>query len=435
MKKNDLYKVTRFSIDRYPAGIWSLMLILLVCQKGQAQEDNKFVNEGEMRVVGDTLSIHFNFDNLKTGKLVNDGNVFVFADWYNDGDVTYSNSSKGKTFFTGDIEQKIEGRSVTNFQNLILDNTAALTPIHLGAIITINDKATFINGVVDASLKNSKVVFNENASHTDASDLSFIDGRVEKKGNNVFEFPVGNDLYFRPSYHAVSNNIGDIYTTQYFYKNSDDLHKHSIKDESILVINDKEYWNVTKDQGDDKIILSLTLDSATTPPEFFNLNEDTKIVIVRWDDASGMWVNEKGEVDPFPSASKGTGYTQLLTSQVSGYGIFTMALVKKDAPTPLDVIVYNAISPNGDGINDTFLIKGINQFPDNTVEIYNRWGVRVYEAKSYNESDVMFTGYSDGRVTVNKGEKLPTGTYFYILKYNNGEKGIEKAGYLYINNQ
>ena len=175
------------------------------------------------------------------------------------------------------------------------------------------------------------------------------------------------------------------------------------------------------------------MDSRTTPSQFFNV-DDTKyqVVITRWDAASGKWVNEGGAVsDPLA----GKPYEKLLTAQVSGYGLFTMALVKKTPDPDPDVTIYNALSPNDDGLNDSFVIKGIDNFPDNEVEIYNRWGVKVYDAKSYNESDNMFRGYSDGRATVKRGDKLPTGTYFYILKYNTGKEVKERTGYLYINNQ
>ncbi|WP_306354297.1 gliding motility-associated C-terminal domain-containing protein, partial [Flavobacterium sp. '19STA2R22 D10 B1'] len=96
--------------------------------------------------------------------------------------------------------------------------------------------------------------------------------------------------------------------------------------------------------------------------------------------------------------------------------------------------VYNAVSPDGDGRNDFFMIDGILCFPKNTVEIYNRWGVRVYEAEGYDNNTKAFRGYSDGRVTVNRASELPEGTYYYILKYQKEDGSTtEKAGYLYIN--
>ena len=101
------------------------------------------------------------------------------------------------------------------------------------------------------------------------------------------------------------------------------------------------------------------------------------------------------------------------------------------------VTVYNAVSANGDGSNDVFLIEGIECYPNNTIEIYNRWGVLVYESKGYNNTDKSFKGYSEGRTTISPNQLLPTGTYFYILKYEydlygTNQQNINKAGYLYL---
>ena len=98
-----------------------------------------------------------------------------------------------------------------------------------------------------------------------------------------------------------------------------------------------------------------------------------------------------------------------------------------------DIEIYNSISPNGDGVNDELIIRNIDFYPNNTLEIYNRWGVLVYQADGYGQKDVLFKGLSDGRTTMNRNEELPEGTYFYTLMYVNS-KGIQrqKAGYLYI---
>ncbi|MFV8377103.1 Ig-like domain-containing protein, partial [Flavobacterium sp. LB1P71] len=110
-----------------------------------------------------------------------------------------------------------------------------------------------------------------------------------------------------------------------------------------------------------------------------------------------------------------------------------------DKPTVLGILgcvleVFNAVSPNGDGDNDVFYIRGLECYPKNTVEIYNRWGVLVFEINAYNNSDRAFKGISEGRVTVNQAEELPAGTYYYILRYTDSASiGHEKAGYLYIN--
>ncbi|WP_278010263.1 gliding motility-associated C-terminal domain-containing protein [Flavobacterium gyeonganense] len=105
-----------------------------------------------------------------------------------------------------------------------------------------------------------------------------------------------------------------------------------------------------------------------------------------------------------------------------------------------NVLVHNAFSPNGDGINDFFKIDNIDQttcYPENTVEIYNRWGILVFETTNYNNTTNAFDGTSRGRTTIKQSEGLPTGTYFYIINYksldgNNVLQSNRKDGFLYL---
>uniref|UniRef100_UPI000557686A T9SS C-terminal target domain-containing protein n=1 Tax=Flavobacterium succinicans TaxID=29536 RepID=UPI000557686A len=104
------------------------------------------------------------------------------------------------------------------------------------------------------------------------------------------------------------------------------------------------------------------------------------------------------------------------------------------------IIVHNAFSPNGDGLNDIFKIDSIDDticYPENTIEIYNRWGVLVFETKNYNNTSNYFDGVSRGRTTVSQSSGLPNGTYFYILNYtsfdlNGNPVQNKKDGYLYL---
>lgn len=403
-------------------------IIAILCLENLSAQT---VNTGDLSISPNTqFSTLFDFDNKSNGDLLIDGDFIAYANFKNDGLVTYSAAGNGQTFFTGQKVQLIEGAEIAHFQNIVFDNKSASVPFHLSTLIEIGNNAAFKNGIIDAETFNGKMIFDQNAFHSDASNLSFVDGKVENIGNLDFEFPIGDDVYFRPSYHDKSADANNIYTTQYSFKNAGNLYPYTSKEESIISIDEAEYWNVTQDKGTEKIVLSLTLDNNTTPAIFFTENPKTQLAIVRWDQTSSKWINEHGETTDLVT---GATYSKLVTTQVSAYGVFTIAIVNKTDVIPTDVIVYNAVSPNGDGINDSFHIKGIDNYPDNKVEIYNRWGVKVYDADSYNESDVMFKGYSDGRGTVKRGEGLPAGTYFYILKYKKGTEMIQKTGYLYIN--
>lgn len=99
-----------------------------------------------------------------------------------------------------------------------------------------------------------------------------------------------------------------------------------------------------------------------------------------------------------------------------------------------DIEVFNSVSPNNDGDNDFFRIRNIDFYPENTVSIFNRWGSEVFKTTSYGQTDTnVFRGISDGKLTIQREQELPDGTYFYILSYKN-TLGIEKnlSGYLYL---
>lgn len=96
-------------------------------------------------------------------------------------------------------------------------------------------------------------------------------------------------------------------------------------------------------------------------------------------------------------------------------------------PLPCDFAMPNAFSPNGDNINDFFVIDGINTFPNNTFSVFNRWGVIVFEATNYNNT----WGGESAVLGGLGGDLLPVGTYFYVLDLANGSD--PKSGFIYLN--
>ncbi|MCB0373280.1 MAG: gliding motility-associated C-terminal domain-containing protein, partial [Muricauda sp.] len=116
----------------------------------------------------------------------------------------------------------------------------------------------------------------------------------------------------------------------------------------------------------------------------------------------------------------------------------TITIIPSDACTdggnPIGFEIFNGITPNGDDLNDHFQITGIENYPNNNLKIFNRWGVLVYESDNYGQGNNLFIGLSDGRITIQKNEELPSGTYFYILTITGANPGKpEYTGYIYIN--
>ena len=77
----------------------------------------------------------------------------------------------------------------------------------------------------------------------------------------------------------------------------------------------------------------------------------------------------------------------------------------------------NVISPDGDGLNDTFVLFCSGDLVDNHLEIYNRWGQLVYEIDDYDCSAEGGLNCWEGQTQ--GGENLPEGAYYYVLEYTN----------------
>lgn len=92
-----------------------------------------------------------------------------------------------------------------------------------------------------------------------------------------------------------------------------------------------------------------------------------------------------------------------------------------------EILSYNLVSANGDNSNDGWTIDCIDNFPSNNVKVFNRSGVKVYEANGYNNLDVIFSGLGE-RGVYSLGNEVPEGTYFYIIDKRDGSKPI--TGYL-----
>ncbi|HEY9534794.1 MAG TPA: gliding motility-associated C-terminal domain-containing protein, partial [Mucilaginibacter sp.] len=93
-----------------------------------------------------------------------------------------------------------------------------------------------------------------------------------------------------------------------------------------------------------------------------------------------------------------------------GDGILTVASLN----------IPNSFTPNSDGINDTWKIKNIEDYQNFTVEIYNRYGARVYYSVNYPSP-------WDGRM---KGSDTPAGTYYYIIRLGGENRPL--SGYLTV---
>lgn len=141
---------------------------------------------------------------------------------------------------------------------------------------------------------------------------------------------------------------------------------------------------------------------------------------------------QRGEV---VNQAEAFGFTWL-GDEVEGLSDFEVALQNRPTVVPLNsckLELYNAITPNNDGVNDFLFIEGVSCFPKNILRIFNRWGVEVFSTQNYNNQDAVFEGFSNARATIGNRQKLPDGVYYFVFQFENLEgKNETKKGSLYV---
>jgi gliding motility-associated-like protein len=89
-------------------------------------------------------------------------------------------------------------------------------------------------------------------------------------------------------------------------------------------------------------------------------------------------------------------------------------LTKKVSKAHKTFEIPNVFSPNGDNINDRWNIKGLAEYDNCVVEIYNRYGQMLFRSNGYRQP-------WDGTY---KGAPLPVATYYYIINLAKGERPV-----------
>jgi len=92
-----------------------------------------------------------------------------------------------------------------------------------------------------------------------------------------------------------------------------------------------------------------------------------------------------------------------------------------------DINIPTGFSPDGDGVNDTWKIRGLNKYPNHKVEVYNRWKDKVYEKSNYEN---QWDGTSNINRILRNDKKLPEATYYYLVYLGNGLEPFK--GYVYL---
>jgi gliding motility-associated-like protein len=172
-------------------------------------------------------------------------------------------------------------------------------------------------------------------------------------------------------------------------------------------------------------VLSVTIDVLSNDSDVDNTNDELTIISVT--QPSVGFVTIDGRQLIYQPAGTTSGTVTFTYTIADPEGLTSTATVTIDY-TYMPLAVSQGFSPNGDNNNDYWYIRSIEIFPQNSLKVFDRWGILVYQTQHYDNVSVVWNGRSN--TGQQSGSLLDQGTYFYLLDLGDESKKI--SGYVVI---
>ncbi|AIZ41650.1 gliding motility-associated C-terminal domain-containing protein [Cellulophaga baltica] len=295
--------------------------------------------------------------------------------------------------------------------------------LEVGVGITSNSNFIIGNVITPRNQLDITLEYFNNAFYTGETSQTKVDGYAALSNKQNFIFPTGIANKLR-SIELNSNSTNSIAKAAYFYENPNTpsiINKGfntNVKSDILLRISTYEFWDLDSSVPS---TVTLTWDSDSAISSVVDRIEDLRVV--GWDTSEEIWV-DLGNINF--TGNTNSGSITSTTFLPSNYEIITFGESLSRESIQLDNYM---VSPNNDGINDFFVLEAVALSPNNTLEIYNRWGRVVYREDNYKN---LFSGKANTSFTVNKNIGLPDGIYFYVVDLK--DLKMTHQGYLYLNN-
>ncbi|WP_291869469.1 gliding motility-associated C-terminal domain-containing protein [Maribacter sp.] len=332
----------------------------------------------------------------------------------------------GLAGFYGDNTITVAGGFVPQFYDTEIANDA-------GVLLSLNidntNNANFISGDFRTIKTQSSTYLNflSNANYVGSSNFSKVDGYTAITNQQNFIFPVGDSQELRPLI-LNSSDINALAKCAYFRENPDTPISFNTtfstftKPAEIKSISTREFWVL---EGNINSTISISWNAQSN---IDLLTEDINDIIpVGWNKSTRQWISLEATA---VGGDLTQGFVESATFNPDNYEIITFGSKENKETLTVDVLTLDnfLITPNGDGNNDTLVIPELEQSPNNTIRIFDRYGLKVYETANYTNN---FNGYSNqNNILFDKEKGLPIGVYFYIISMDDIKMDFQ--GFMYL---
>jgi gliding motility-associated-like protein len=304
----------------------------------------------------------------------------------------------------------IDAKDACGIASVVNDfnNTADASGTYPSGTTTVTYTVTDIHGNSNKMLFNVNIVPNTEVANAGQDQVvcgseAILSGNVLTKGTGTWSLVSGNGSF--DDIHNAMTNVSQIkaganvyqWTVDYLgCKTSDQV---TVSSRAVTLVAEADKPVIT---AGETVVLKAKASEAGT---------------YSWERADQVKIQDTASVVAQPVFT--TTYIVSFTSKSSN------CTVEQDVTVQVEkgLLIYNGLTLNGDGQNDKWVIKGLEYYNAVDVYVYNRNGDLVYEGKGYNNNEVSFNGMGNRGIYLGSRE-LPTGTYFYLVRKNDGTKDL-----------
>jgi hypothetical protein len=307
----------------------NITLILIFILANFTQNFAQFYNKGAQITVqsGIVLTVNGDFLNDINSNFKNDGKVIIKGNITNN--QTMNNAFIGIWELNGTTNQSISGIYPLNVYDIKFDNPAGFL---LSNGISINNQASFLNGLV-ANNDASVVVFKQNAVlSTSPTDASHVTGPVAKEGTSTFTFPVGDNAKYQPINAAFTENTSG-FLAKYIAGDAgmSPFGTNGSETTALTAYNNSEYWDLQPfNEGNTTALITLFWDGYkdSSPNDVASRRVAHKI--------DNFWLNEGSSTNSSGNSMSGSVKSNLISS----WSPITLGFVTA-TPLPLRLMSFS----------------------------------------------------------------------------------------------
>ena len=232
--------------------------------------------------------------------------------------------------------QNINGDIATNpiFGRLRINKSSGL--VNLNIPVNILTNIDLINGILNSTATNL-LILNDNATATNASDNSFVNGPVRKIGNDAFTFPIGKNNFYRPISISAPSNPNHHFTAEYFMNDPHPTYNDASLAPTLSHISDCEYWILNRTNGNSNVNVTLSWNLYDPINNCSGtVNNLSQMRVARWNGT--QWIDH-GNGGTTGGISNGTVVT---SAPVTSFSPFTLAATTFANPLPVELLSFTA---------------------------------------------------------------------------------------------